>query len=416
MKTKNKQYEVILFQPYLRRFVLNFGRNLKQFKFTHYTKTTRPRTGYHTLISYDREILRRKLSWQTRLRRALGIPNVRIRLDRTGDLFFTYGCLLITPKPYCTYIETGLALYNYDLGIAKNPLAQLIVMFLATRRNCVRLIFLSEAAKKSFFTTVYYPSSVRKRLQAKSQVIYPIPIEKQQVSPKKWSGEIKLLFTGMFYIKGGLEVVHAFERQRRTHANVSLTMITPLHVISEKDLRHLESVAGLTLRDAKLSEEEMIEAYRSHDIFLLPTYREGFGLVLIEALAYGMPVIITDQYATIEMAVDGYNGFIYPNHPLKDYDPKTYQLFGHYYEPIYFYAELFRLQKKGKLKPIEEFLVTSMSRFLREPQLLEQFSKHSLALYKKKFDADKLSSQIEQVFLEAVNKSRKNKIKPNQGK
>lgn len=397
-----KKYEVILFQPYLRRFVLNFDRNLKYFRFNHIATPPKSGIGYHTLPNFEKEIQRRKVNWHTRLRRLLGIPNVRVRFDRKGDFFFTYGCLIITPKPYSPYIETGLALYNYDLGIAKNPIARLVVMVLASLPNCRKLIFLSEAGKKSFFTTVHYPRLLRRVLESKSVVIYPIPIAKQKSAPKKFTGELKLLFPGTFYIKGGIEVAHAYERLRKKYSNVSLTIITALHMLREADVNYLKSLPGLTLLDAKLTEQEMIEIYRSHDVFLLPTYREGFGLVLIEALAYGMPVVITDQYATSEMAKDGYNGFIFPDHPLKDYDPNTYRLLGRYYDPKDFYADLFRMQKEGELKPIEKFLEQSIERFLKEPKLLEEFSKNSLTLYGEKFDADKLGASLESILLDAV--------------
>jgi glycosyltransferase involved in cell wall biosynthesis len=358
------------------------------------------------LPNFEKEVLRNKNTWKTRLRRLIGIPNVRIRFDRQGDLFFTYGTLIITHKPYCTYIETGLALYNYDLGIAKNPLARWIVILLATRQSCKKLIFLSEAARKSFYTTVSYPNSVQKLLKAKSAVIYPIPIAKQNAMPKKSTTKLRLLFPGTFYMKGGLELAHAYARLRKKYSNLSLTIITATHVIRQQDIDYLRALPDLDLKDATLNEQEMIEVYRSHDVFLLPTYREGFGLVLIEALAYGMPVIITDQYATSEMAIDGYNGFIYPDHPLKDYDPKSYRIYGRYSNPKDFYAKLFLLQKGGKLKPVEDFIVKSVRRFLDDPGLLEKFSKHSLALYKKKFDADKLSIQIEEVFLKSIEKQR----------
>src|SRR3990172_6275933 len=122
----------------------------------------------------------------------------------------------------------------------------------------------------------------------------------------------------------------------------------------------MNTIPGLALLDAKLTEQEMIDIYHAHDILLLPTYRDGFGLVLIEALAYGMPLIITDQYATKEMLINGVNGFIYPNHPLKDYNIETYELFGKYYNPKDFYTDLFRSQKEGKMLPIENFLVSSI--------------------------------------------------------
>jgi glycosyltransferase involved in cell wall biosynthesis len=397
-----KKYQVILFQTYLRRFVLNFGKYLKNFEFKSVSPPPITGVSSYRLPNFEQEIRRSKNNWKTMLRRFFGVPNVRIRVDREGDLFFTYGSLVISPKPYCTYLETGLALYNYDAGIAKNPIARFVVGFLASRSNCKRLIFLSEAARKSFFSTVRYPEPIRRKLYEKSIVIYPIPIEKRDVAPKKFRGRLKLLFPGIFYMKGGLEVAHAYERLRKRYSNVSLTIVTTLRTIKESDLRYLRTLPGLKLLDAKLSAQEMIRLYETHDLFLLPTFREGFGLVVIEALAYGLPVIVTDQYAVAEMAIDGENGFVYPDHPLKDYDPKTYRLLGKYHNPKEFYAVLFRAQKEGELKPVEDFLVSSITKFIANPNLLEKFSKNSLSLYRKKFDAHMLARKLESVFLDAV--------------
>ena len=400
------RYHVILLQPYLRRFFLNFEKNLRQGDFRNISAPPKKSVGYHSLPTFEKEILREKVHTITRLRRFFGVPNLRIRFntDPEESLYFTYGCLVITNKPYCTYIETGLALYNYDLGIAKNPLAKCIVSFLATRKNCKKLVFFSEAAKKSFYSTIAYPPKIKEVLLQKSIIIYPPAIEKKNTPPKNFDGTLKLLFPGTFYIKGGTEVVHAYEQIKKNHSNVTLTIITAVHMLRREDVEHIRSVPGIQLLDAKLTEQEMIDIYNTHDILLLPTYREGFGLVLIEALAYGMPIIITDQYATTEMISVPPNGFVYPNHPLKDYDPSTYKLFGKYYNPKDFYADLFRLQKEGALKPVEDFIATSVEQYLSNPSLLTEHSINSLKLYEEKFDAQKVSDQIESVFLDALKK------------
>ncbi len=44
------------------------------------------------------------------------------------------------------------------------------------------------------------------------------------------------------------------------------------------------------------------------DVFVLPTYREGFGSSVIEASAMGLPVICSDAYGVMDAMVDGVTG------------------------------------------------------------------------------------------------------------
>ncbi len=399
---EQQKFEVILFQPFLRKFVLNFGKHLKRFTFCNIANPPMIGGSYHKLPNFEKEVLRTKTNWKSRFRRIFGIPNVRPYLRKRGDILFTYGCLVLTNKPYCTYIETGIALYNYDLKIAKNPIARCIVTILATRSNCKKLIFVSEASRKSFFSSVNYGKKTQDILMNKSVVVYPLPLENpKNISPKTFNGTLKLLFPGTFYMKGGMEVVKAYEKLKQSHPNITLTIITALHMLREKDLQHIQSIEGIVLQDARLNENQMTEMYSTHDILLLPTYREGFGLVLVEALSYGMPLIVTDQYATGEMAIEEFNGFLYPN-PLKDYDSKTYQMFGQYHNPTDFYKKLFTLQESGNLAVIENFIIVSIEKILCNPELLSRYSQNSLDLYNKKFHPDVVSEKIEAIFLESL--------------
>ncbi len=396
------KYRIILFQPYLRKHIVNFGAYLKHCKFI----IKKPSSGnfYHALLpsSYEDEIQRLKTSKINTLRRLLGIVNIRIKFDPEADLFFTYGCLLITNKPYCVYIENGMALYNYDVGLSKNPLAKLYVSWLVQSQKCQALIFMSKAAEKSFYAGVRYSVKTLAALQLKSYQIYPL-VEARSGDVKRVSGNLKLLFTGMFYMKGGLELIRAFNLLRQRYSNLELTIVTHLQTIKPSDLSLMKELPGLTILDAKLDAEAMDCLYKIHDIFILPTLRDSFGLVLIEALSYGMPIICTDQFATTEVAKEGYNAFVYPNHPLQDYDPITFQILGKYRNPKDFYADLSRLQQAGKLHGLESFLVASIEQFLENPSLLETFSEHSLELYRTTFHQGVITAQIEKVFLKSIN-------------
>jgi glycosyltransferase involved in cell wall biosynthesis len=62
----------------------------------------------------------------------------------------------------------------------------------------------------------------------------------------------------------------------------------------------------------------MAEVYRDADVLLFPTRYESFGLVVIEAIAAGLPVIVSDAVAP-GIVTDGRNGMVIAGH-----DPSRY--------------------------------------------------------------------------------------------
>lgn len=65
-----------------------------------------------------------------------------------------------------------------------------------------------------------------------------------------------------------------------------------------------------------ISNERLKELYLSCDIFILPSRHEGYGIVLKEALNYGLPVIATNVGAVSEVVTHKKTGFlVYPDNP-----------------------------------------------------------------------------------------------------
>ncbi len=58
------------------------------------------------------------------------------------------------------------------------------------------------------------------------------------------------------------------------------------------------------------SEEELAGYYDACDVFVMPSRQEGFGLVFLEAMAAGKPVIGGDHGGTPDVVLDGVNGFL----------------------------------------------------------------------------------------------------------
>lgn len=83
--------------------------------------------------------------------------------------------------------------------------------------------------------------------------------------------------------------------------------------------QNLTSVANNNIKfiepieNAKLQHE-----FNIHDVFILPSISEPWGLVVEEALYFGLPVIVSDRCGASELIDNGVNGFIIP------YTDKTY--------------------------------------------------------------------------------------------
>lgn len=60
----------------------------------------------------------------------------------------------------------------------------------------------------------------------------------------------------------------------------------------------------------RLSSEQVVAYFRSLDVFVLPTRREGFGMVFAEAMAMETPVVAPRQPPMDEIVTDGDTGFL----------------------------------------------------------------------------------------------------------
>jgi starch synthase len=61
-----------------------------------------------------------------------------------------------------------------------------------------------------------------------------------------------------------------------------------------------------------LSHGDVLQLLTNSDVLVLPSLGEGFGLVVTEALACGVPAIVTPNVGASDLIRDGQNGFIVP--------------------------------------------------------------------------------------------------------
>ena len=108
-----------------------------------------------------------------------------------------------------------------------------------------------------------------------------------------------ILFFGRVNFKKGLDIlVKAFGAVARKREDVHLVIAGPDNEGWGDKVRAWLSEAGLlgrTTFTGMLLGPEKLAVLRDADMFVLPSYSENFGIAVIEAMAAGLPVIISDK-------------------------------------------------------------------------------------------------------------------------
>jgi glycosyltransferase involved in cell wall biosynthesis len=140
--------------------------------------------------------------------------------------------------------------------------------------------------------------------------ILPNAVNIPALVPRQFNNKpLKFLFVGRFAFNKGIDVlINAAEQLHKD----GLTDAFEFHLVGKGPLwdhysqhRKLPNLKYLGFAD----DEKLNELYRTCDVFVLPTLFEGMPTVVLEAMAHGMPIMVTDVGATLEM-VGPENGFI----------------------------------------------------------------------------------------------------------
>jgi len=185
---------------------------------------------------------------------------------------------------------------------------------LLLKDNLKKAIFWSFAGRETLLT---YGNVRDEKLLEKVDVVYPavrtVPDELIRYNNKT----SKILFSGDFFRKGGVNVVDAFERAQRHYPKINLRLCcdpgidfnTPNERLRSEYLKRIGRNGSILL--GRVSREEMINRILPEtDIYVLPTYAETFGFAILEAMAFGIPVISTTHFAIPELIGDGESGYL----------------------------------------------------------------------------------------------------------
>ena len=114
--------------------------------------------------------------------------------------------------------------------------------------------------------------------------------------------------------KGINELVSAFASLSEKKSDVYLVMMGMLdesNPISEESLSIANSMPNIVMTGA-IPKEQVYRHMAMYDVLVHPTYREGFGKVLQEAMGMECPIITTDVPGPSEVIEDGVSGALVP--------------------------------------------------------------------------------------------------------
>ncbi len=114
-----------------------------------------------------------------------------------------------------------------------------------------------------------------------------------------------ILFVGVDWErKGGPILIKAFEKVLQKHPDATLTIIgcNPANI-------NLPNCNIL----GKLPPGEVAAYYNKAAVFCLPTLREPFGIVFVEAMHYKLPIIANNIGSIPDMVINDFNGFLIDN-------------------------------------------------------------------------------------------------------
>lgn len=220
--------------------------------------------------------------------------------------------------PYIVEFEHPLGLTNFSAD--KEYMDSQVFSFLSNPK-CKYIVCMSEASKrtlKKIFQSRY------NQIESRVVVIYPatkIELSQGDISDGtfvKNTNALKLLFVGNdSYRKGLDETLLSLSKIQKKYGDEAVE----LYVVSNDAKKVIDKyrINNIFLHEPNFSKLEIIEYFfKKADYFIMPTKLDTFGMVFVDALAAGTPVISTTQYAVPEIVTNKKDGLLVSYNGLLD--------------------------------------------------------------------------------------------------
>lgn len=254
-------------------------------------------------------------------------------LQTTPKLFRPFSYFKIGKKIHttdyllCEISELRLVLFLKYISLSKRrPVIFVIVHHLGflsfPKYSIGRLIYrfaesimLKSASKVLMFNRFPYDYAIKKMgISADRLKLLEIAIEKKK-RPQMTKHEFgNFLYVGTIEQRKGICYLILALKQLKNY-NFMMHFVGKFDKESDYFKKINKLIQNSNLRDkvvfhGRVSAEELGDFYAHASAFVLPSLNEGFGLVIAEAMSYGVPVIAFDNTAMPYLIRDGVNGYL----------------------------------------------------------------------------------------------------------
>lgn len=128
--------------------------------------------------------------------------------------------------------------------------------------------------------------------------------------------------------KGIIELVRAYQEIRKQYQNVKLMLVGMLEIrdaLPEDVVKTIKEDKGI-ISTGYVGYATIEQYYALMDVYVLPSYREGFPTSVLEASAMEIPVITTRATGCCDSIIDGETGF-FVGHNAKEMEEAIMKLY-----------------------------------------------------------------------------------------
>ena len=146
----------------------------------------------------------------------------------------------------------------------------------------------------------------------------PVNVEATRSKWKVLPGERLITAVGRLTSQKGFDdLIRAYPEIRRSVPSSRLLVMGDGYMRSElESLAETERVRGTTTFAGFVSDADLIDAIKSSDVVAVPSRFEPFGIIALEAMAGGAPVVVSRVGGLAEIVEDGVDGLeVDPNSP-----------------------------------------------------------------------------------------------------